>query len=87
LAAVGTVPLGASHFSLFGKLGFARSKSDVTGTAAATGFGGTDRETDIFGAIGVRYDFNRNLGVQLELDHYNFDDKVNTLTVGVRYKF
>lgn len=87
LAAVGTLPLGNSNFSLFGKLGVARGEADGSAAVGATSVSVGDRGTDLFGGIGVRYDFNRNFGVQLEAERYNFDDKINLFTVGLRYKF
>lgn len=93
LAGVGTLPLGNSNFSLFGKLGAYLGHSRGNATIGAAPVRVSDRRVDIFGGIGVRYDFNRNFGVQLEAERYNGDDPIqklqdtNLFTVGLRYKF
>lgn len=79
-AGTGTLPLG-ENFALLGKLGLAMW--DASGSAS-TG----DNGTDVYFGVGMRYSFNRNLGLVVDYDRVEAeDDSVNLISVGVRYKF
>lgn len=66
ITAVGILPLNDS-FSLYGKLGMARSSTKVSGTAAYTN---GNRTAATYGA-GVQYDINKQYGVRLGVDRYS----------------
>jgi len=79
LVAVGMWPI-ANQLSVIGKLGFANWEVD--------GPGGSDDGTDLTWAIGVQYDFSRNLGFRVAWQRYETDpDAVDFLNVGVVWKF
>jgi len=86
-AGTGTLPL-SENFALLGKVGLANWDAKVN---VSTGFGvGSDSDsgTDIFYGVGLRYSFNKNIGVQVEFEQYETDaDSVNMTSVGLRYKF
>jgi len=86
-AGTGTLPLG-ENFALLGKVGLANWDAKVN---VSTGFGvGSDSDsgTDIFYGVGLRYSFNKNIGVQVEFETFSAeDDSVNMTSVGLRYKF
>lgn len=91
VAAVGMMPMSDS-FAVFGKLGFASTK-----TTASAGFAnvGATRSALTYG-LGAQYNVNQNLGVRAGWDRYGAATtvagaKVNAnadvMTVGVVYKF
>jgi outer membrane autotransporter protein len=63
---------------------------DAKATATVAGLSDSlkDSGTDMFYGVGVRYNINRNLGVQLEWQKYDASDSdVTALGVALRYKF
>lgn len=91
VAAVGIMPMNDS-FSVFGKLGFASTKTTTSATFASVG---TTRSALTYG-LGAQYNVNQNLGVRAGWDRYGAATtlagaKVNAnadvMTVGVVYKF
>ncbi len=73
VAAIGTLPLSDS-FSLYGKLGFASSKtkiSDATGT-----YLGASRTAATYG-LGVQYNVSPQIGIRLGWDRYGSAVKTN----------
>lgn len=87
LALVGTLPVH-QNFDIFGKAGLYNWKSKgsatVAGIAAVTS---SDDGTDALFGVGVRYNFTKNFGVQLEAEHFAGEDKVNLFSIGLRFKF
>lgn len=91
LVAVGMMPL-ADRFSVYGKIGMYRADVDASGTGI---FGSvSESNTDLTFAVGVRYDFTRNLGVRAEWQKYQdvgggdiSESDVDVLSVGVIWKF
>jgi OOP family OmpA-OmpF porin len=91
LVAVGMMPL-ADRFSVYGKIGMYRADVDASGTGI---FGSvSESNTDLTFAVGVRYDFTRNLGVRAEWQKYQDvgggeigESDVDVLSVGVIWKF
>lgn len=83
-AAVGILPLNPS-FSLFGKAGliFLDISSTASGPLVVTAEDGTE----LLVGVGARYNFNRNVGIQLEWEYFGGDLKTNFLSLGLRYKF
>lgn len=83
------------QFSTFGKLGFARNKSEFSGTGLGTSFNGNTNKTDLYAAIGVAYHFNKNLAAILEYERFGKFNGVkntgsanaNVLSAGVRFNF
>ena len=98
LDAVGIVPV-APAVDLFAKIGVHRWDVDAHLTAVAGGATGTrsssDDGTDVKFGFGARWNFNRNLGVQLEWERYKDVGDTNTtgrsdielVTIGLRWKF
>ena len=81
VAAVGTLPLN-ENFALFGKAGLWSWSSD----SSLPGTTGTDGN-DVFIGAGLRYNFNRNWGLTLEVERYDSDDSITMTSLGLRYKF
>ena len=92
LAAVAAAPIGSG--SVFGKLGVANLKSELT----ASTFGQTEttsvRATDAFFGIGASYGFSRNFSVRAEWERFRIKwnnpaekDDVDLLSVGATYRF
>jgi OOP family OmpA-OmpF porin len=80
-AAVGTLPLNEA-FALYGKAGLWMWESD----SSIPGTTGTD-DSDLFVGIGVRYNFNKNLGLTLDVEQYDASDAITMTSIGLRYKF
>src|SRR5919198_29887 len=68
LAAVGIIPI-TNQFSVFGKLGGYRAKTELRASAVSTA-SNSDTNTDVFFGLGVVYDFTRNLGVRAEWEKF-----------------
>jgi OmpA-OmpF porin, OOP family len=91
LVAVGMLPL-ADKFSVYGKIGMYRGDVDTSGTGI---FGSaSESNTDLTFAVGVRYDFTRNLGVRAEWQKYQDvgggdigESDVDVLSIGAIWKF
>ncbi len=81
LLGIAAIPLGP--VSVYGKLGFARG--EVKGTGALAGV--SDTSTDLTYGIGVQYDFTKQIGIRGEWQRYDFDDKVDVLSIGVVFRF
>jgi OOP family OmpA-OmpF porin len=79
LVATGRYPF-TPQFSLVGKLGFAMWESE------AGAF--DDDGTDLTWAIGVQYDFNRNVGARVMWQGYDLDDAdADFLNIGIVWRF
>jgi OOP family OmpA-OmpF porin len=81
------IPLG-ERFSGYGKVGVEHSER----TNEITGYNRwTDRDTGLYGGVGVQYDLNRNLAVTAEYERYGKDKstgaKADMYTVGLKYGF
>lgn len=88
VSAVGTLPINPM-FSLYGKLGVLRSKTDASATVAGALGRATSRETDFTAGIGARYHINRNLSAFVEGNHYELGDNgdARNFLIGVRFDF
>lgn len=97
LDAVGILPVGG-NFSLFGKLGFIRSKVDASASAASGGALGfasaSSTETNPTFGVGAKYDFTPNVSGRLEWERFKNLGDVNTgegdvdlWSIGVVYSF
>lgn len=87
LAAKATLPVN-EQFSLYGKLGAARTKSELTLVNAAQ----TSRsKTEAYGALGAQYKLNENVSLIGEYERYgkskDFGAKADVLTIGAKYSF
>jgi OOP family OmpA-OmpF porin len=89
---VGRLPLNSS-FNLLGRVGTTYGRTEVSSNIASgvtagseTGWGGS------YG-IGAEYNFNSQMSAVLQYDEYNLKfaggnrDRINTTSVGLRYKF
>lgn len=94
IAAVGIFPINP-QFSVYGKLGLYYGTVDVSSNIGGSG---DDSTTGLTFGAGVRYNFTRNLGVQLEWQVYasveapsgsalTGDSDVDVLSIGIVYKF
>jgi len=93
LVGVGIFPLG-NNFSIFGKLGFYNAEVKLGGLAS-----GKKTTTDLTYGLGGQYDFNRNLGLRLELQRYSGvkapdvlgtsggDTDIDVVSVGALWRF
>jgi OmpA-OmpF porin, OOP family len=86
----------ANQFAAYGKVGFFRATTEFSGTAS-----GDDDNNGLTLGAGVRYNFNRNLGVQGEWQRYakaisgpstgairlSDEASIDVFSVGVVYKF
>jgi OOP family OmpA-OmpF porin len=86
LVGVGLLPL-SNQFSLYGKLGFARTEGE-----GSNAFGSEkENSTEITYGFGVQYDLNRNIGIrgdwQIYPDVGDGRSDVTVLSVGVIYRF
>lgn len=97
LVGIGTFPV-ADKFSLYGKLGMYRAKTDISVTGAVPGFSLTltasDTNTDWTAGFGAMYDINRNVGIRAEWQRYSKvggdntgKSDVDVLGVGLLYRF
>lgn len=91
---VGTLPL-RDNLAAFAKVGLNDSRLGVTfdGTGPANFSDRTDRETRAKYGVGLQYAINDAFSVRAELERYRINDnrvtrdKVDTLTIGVVYRF
>ncbi len=88
LAGRGTMPIN-DKFSVFGKLGVARNKADVTGSGIAVTGGGN--KTDLYAALGAEYRLSKVAALTAELESYGKVDgnggKGNVFSLGARFNF
>jgi len=82
-SAVGTIPL-TQQFSLYGKLGFFMWDADLKSNV---GINASDDGTDLTYAIGVRWNFAKNLGLQAQWQRYDVSDDVDVIGVGILFRF
>lgn len=88
---VGVVPI--EQFSLFGKVGLARTEIEASGS----GFGvsvnlGSETKTAVAWGLGAGYEFTKNLGIRGEWERFRGEFRgakgdVDLLSVGVKYTF
>jgi OmpA-OmpF porin, OOP family len=89
---VGSWGLG-NNFSIFGKLGFYNAEVKLGGIAS-----GKKTTTDLLYGLGGQYDFNRNLGLRLELTRYSGvkspdvagrsgDSDIDVVSLGALWRF
>lgn len=85
-AAVGSLPI-TPQFALTGKLGLARTETDVS-------LFGTDHNNDPTYGLGLRYDFNRQFGVRGEWERFRAsgnplagNSDIDVYTVNALFRF
>jgi len=87
LAAKYTVPVN-ERVSAYGKLGasYSERKNDLSGVGRIN-----DRDTGVYGGIGVQYAVNQNVSVVGEYERYGKDkatgSKADAVNVGLKYGF
>lgn len=93
VAATGSLPLN-EQFSVFAKLGVARSHVKVSASAAGFSDSASDNRTSAYVSVGAAYALNAK--VSLVAEYENFDKvakdgdshiKADLLSVGIRYAF
>jgi OOP family OmpA-OmpF porin len=80
------------QFSVFGKLGVAHNKNDVTGTGLAAAYNGDSSRNSLYASVGAEYAFNEKVSATLEYEHYGKNDidlgrRKGAVTLGANYKF
>jgi hypothetical protein len=88
LAAKATLPVN-EQFSVYGKLGAARTKSELEMLNAAQNM--SRSKTEAYGALGAEYKLNQNVSLVGEYERYgkskDFGAKADVLTIGAKYAF
>ena len=83
------------QFSLFSKLGVARSHVSDSITGVATASGSTDK-TGVYLGLGAQYNINKQVAIVMELERYGKNaiantkpvvQNANTLSLGARFSF
>lgn len=89
---VGKLPLSPS-FNLLGKLGTTYGRTDVSSNPASGIASGKEAKWGLSYGIGAEYAFNSSWSGVLQYDEYNMkfagtgNDRINTTSLGIRYKF
>jgi OmpA-OmpF porin, OOP family len=94
LVGVGAFPLGA-QFSVYGKAGFYRGETKVTGSVLGVPVDIKETNTDLTYGVGVQYHINRQIGVRAEWQRYtNMGDSatigesdVDVMSIGLVFRF
>jgi len=88
LAAKATLPVN-EQFSVYGKLGATRTKSELETLNAAQNM--SRSKTEGYGAVGAEYRLNGNVSLVGEYERYgkskDFGAKADVLTIGAKYAF
>ena len=88
VAAKATAPLN-EQFSVYGKLGAAYNKADLSATD--TTLNRDYSKTELYGGVGVQYNLNKQVALTAEYERYgkkkDFGAKADVITVGARYSF
>jgi OmpA-OmpF porin, OOP family len=91
LVGVGALPLGA-QFSVYGKAGFYRGETEVSGTFPFLPIKETN--TDLTYGVGVQYHINRQVGVRAEWQRYTnvgggtiTEVDVDVMSIGLVFRF
>lgn len=88
LAGKATMPVN-EQFSLYGKLGVARNKSELVTLNAAQNR--SESKTEAYGALGAEYKLNQNVSLIGEYERYgkskDFGAKADVWTIGAKYAF
>ncbi|QGZ40504.1 OOP family OmpA-OmpF porin [Pseudoduganella flava] len=91
LAGKYTYPV-ANNFNVFGKLGVAHNKNDVSATGLAAAWNGDSSKNTVYASLGAEYAINQNVALSLEYEHYGKNDndlgrRKGAVTLGARYSF
>jgi hypothetical protein len=88
LAAKATMPVN-EQFSLYGKLGATRVKSELETLNVMQNI--SRSKTEAYGALGAEYKLNKNVSVVGEYERYgkskDFGTKADVFTIGAKYAF
>jgi len=86
LAGKATLPV-SEQFSVYGKLGATRVKSELETINASM----SRSKTEAYGAVGAEYKLNQNVSLVGEYERYgkskDFGAKADVLTIGAKYAF
>jgi opacity protein-like surface antigen len=89
-ALVGLIPMGTKFGALI-KLGLDAPKSDITTTKAGVSSGEDTSNIQMFGGLGVQFDFSKKFSARLEYERYDLASigprYANVLGVGFTYLF
>jgi OOP family OmpA-OmpF porin len=88
LAAKASLPLN-QQTSLYGKLGVAHTKADMTSTTP--GLSREISDNGVYGGVGVQYNLNQQVSLIAEYERYgkkkDFGAKPDVFTIGAKYNF
>jgi opacity protein-like surface antigen len=88
LAGKATLPIN-QQTSLYGKLGVAYTKADMTSTTP--GLNREESDTGVYGGVGVQYALNQQVSLIAEYERYgkkkDFGAKPDVFTIGAKYNF
>ena len=82
----------ANNVNVFGKLGVAHNKNDVTATGLAASYNGDSSRNSLYASVGAEYAINEKVALSLEYEHYGKNDidvgrRKGAVTLGARYSF
>jgi len=89
---IGKLPVAPS-INLLGRVGTSYSRTDVSSSISSGVISGNATDLGLSYGIGAEYAFNTQLSAVLQYDEYNMKfaggnrDRINTTSVGLRYKF
>lgn len=87
VAAVGMLPIGGDHLSLFGKAGIAYTKRELRATAPGFSFPNEkDNETELHFGFGALFNLTPNFSLRGEWERLD-DSEVNILSIGLQFRF
>jgi OOP family OmpA-OmpF porin len=81
------------QFNVFGKLGVAHNKNDVTTSGLAAAYGGGDSsKTAVYAGIGAEYVINQKVSAVVEYEHYGKNDidqgrRKGAVSLGAKFNF
>jgi OOP family OmpA-OmpF porin len=82
----------ANNLSVFGKLGVAHNRNDVTASGLAAAYNGDSSRNTVYASLGGEYAINEKVALSLEYEHYGKNDidvgrRKGAVTLGARYSF
>ncbi|WP_317204775.1 porin family protein [Janthinobacterium sp.] len=90
VAGKATMPVN-EQVGVFGKLGLASNKDNISGSGDAAGIANNGRKTGLYASVGAQYAINKNVSLTAEVEHFgksaDFGHKSTALSLGARYNF
>lgn len=87
LGVVGTYPIN-NNFGIFGKLGAYAWDTKASVSSGSVGARASDSGTNVYGGLGLKYNFTTNFSIRGEWERYHdSDNPIDLYSVGFAYKF